>query len=146
MASGRSSRPGATTSNTDSSDLPAPDGPRFAQKHEPITRGALLPSNGSRKRWRVGDLQDLAQRPRTPIPPICQHPMDHVLRKSTNPSLVALYSQATDLGKDGEWAIFKTWRNDLEHRFLRSASTRWTTFCAKARTHHSWRSTPKQRI
>jgi hypothetical protein len=44
--------------------------------------------------------------------------MDHVLRKSTNPSLVALYSQATDLGKDGEWAIFKTWRNDLEHRFL----------------------------
>ena len=38
--------------------------------------------------------------------------------KSTNPSLVALYSQATDLRSDGEWTLFKTWRNDLEHRFL----------------------------
>ncbi len=38
--------------------------------------------------------------------------------KSTNPSLVALYSQATDLRSDGEWALFKAWRNDLEHQFL----------------------------
>jgi hypothetical protein len=38
--------------------------------------------------------------------------------KRDNPSLVALYSQATDLRSDGEWALFKTWRNDLEHRFL----------------------------
>lgn len=38
--------------------------------------------------------------------------------KSNNPGLVALYSQATDLRSDGEWALFKAWRNDLEHRFL----------------------------
>jgi hypothetical protein len=43
---------------------------------------------------------------------------DELTTKSRNPSLVALYSQATDLGSDGEWAVFKTWRNDLEHRFL----------------------------
>jgi hypothetical protein len=38
--------------------------------------------------------------------------------KSKNPALVALYSQATDLRSDGEWSLFKAWRNDLEHRFL----------------------------
>jgi len=38
--------------------------------------------------------------------------------KSTNLALVALYSQATDLGVDGEWILYKTWRNHLEHRFL----------------------------
>ena len=38
--------------------------------------------------------------------------------KSDNASLVALYSQATDLGSDGEWALYKAWRNDLEHKFL----------------------------
>src|ERR1017187_8949507 len=38
--------------------------------------------------------------------------------KSKNPGLVALYSQATDLRSDGEWALFKQWRNALEHRFL----------------------------
>jgi tetratricopeptide (TPR) repeat protein len=38
--------------------------------------------------------------------------------KSRNPALVALYSQATDLRSDGEWSLFKAWRNDLEHRFL----------------------------
>lgn len=43
---------------------------------------------------------------------------DKLTARSKNPSLVALYSQATDLGSDGEWAIFKNWRNDLEHRFL----------------------------
>jgi len=37
---------------------------------------------------------------------------------STNPSLVALYSQAADLQLDGEWRHFKDWRNHLEHRFL----------------------------
>ncbi len=38
--------------------------------------------------------------------------------RSNNSGLVALYSQATDLQSDGEWALFKAWRNDLEHRFL----------------------------
>ena len=38
--------------------------------------------------------------------------------KSNNPSLVALYSQATDVQAQGEWSLFKVWRNDLEHRFL----------------------------
>lgn len=38
--------------------------------------------------------------------------------KSKNPGLVALYSQATDVQSQGEWSVFKTWRNDLEHRFL----------------------------
>jgi hypothetical protein len=33
--------------------------------------------------------------------------------------LLALYSQATDLNSHGgEWGIFKTWRNDLEHEML----------------------------
>jgi tetratricopeptide (TPR) repeat protein len=41
-----------------------------------------------------------------------------LVAKSKNPALVALYSQATDLGSDGEWSLFKAWRNDLEHRFL----------------------------
>lgn len=38
----------------------------------------------------------------------------------SNPGLLALYSIATDLNdrKDGEWAFFKTWRNDLEHKFV----------------------------
>jgi tetratricopeptide (TPR) repeat protein len=36
-----------------------------------------------------------------------------------NPSLLALYSQATDLNsKSGEWGIFKSWRNSLEHRIM----------------------------
>lgn len=37
-----------------------------------------------------------------------------------NPGLLALYSIATDLNenKDGEWAIYKAWRNDLEHKFV----------------------------
>ncbi|EKO3922546.1 LA2681 family HEPN domain-containing protein [Vibrio sp. A14(2019)] len=37
-----------------------------------------------------------------------------------SPGLLALYSIASDLNdrKDGEWAIFKTWRNDLEHKFV----------------------------
>jgi hypothetical protein len=43
---------------------------------------------------------------------------DRLNAKSKNPSLVALYSQATDLRSNGEWALFKMWRNDLEHRFL----------------------------
>lgn len=35
-------------------------------------------------------------------------------------SLLALYSIATDLNdrKDGEWAFYKAWRNDLEHKFV----------------------------
>lgn len=38
----------------------------------------------------------------------------------SNPGLLALYSIATDLNdrKDGEWAFFKQWRNDLEHKFV----------------------------
>lgn len=37
-----------------------------------------------------------------------------------SPGLLALYSIASDLNdrKDGEWAFFKTWRNDLEHKFF----------------------------
>lgn len=37
-----------------------------------------------------------------------------------NPGLLALYSTATDLNenKDGEWAFYKSWRNDLEHKFV----------------------------
>lgn len=36
-----------------------------------------------------------------------------------NYSLLALYSQATDLNSNvGEWGIFKAWRNDLEHEML----------------------------
>ncbi len=37
-----------------------------------------------------------------------------------NPGLLALYSIATDLSqhKDGEWSLFKSWRNALEHGFL----------------------------
>jgi len=37
-----------------------------------------------------------------------------------SPGLLALYSIATDLNdkKDGEWAFFKQWRNDLEHKFI----------------------------
>jgi tetratricopeptide (TPR) repeat protein len=37
-----------------------------------------------------------------------------------NPGLLALYSIATDLNdrKDGEWAFYKQWRNDLEHKFV----------------------------
>ena len=37
-----------------------------------------------------------------------------------NPGLLALYSIATDLNyrKEGEWAFFKQWRNDLEHKFV----------------------------
>lgn len=36
-----------------------------------------------------------------------------------NPSLLALYSQATDLNsKLGEWRIFKSWRNALEHGIM----------------------------
>ncbi len=40
--------------------------------------------------------------------------------KIKNPGLLALYSIATDLNekKDGEWAFLKSWRNDLEHKFL----------------------------
>ena len=43
---------------------------------------------------------------------------DTLTARSKNPSLVALYWQATDLRSDGEWALLKMWRNDLEHRFL----------------------------
>ncbi len=43
---------------------------------------------------------------------------DTLAAKSKNPGLVALYSQATDVQSQGEWSIFKAWRNDLEHRFL----------------------------
>lgn len=37
-----------------------------------------------------------------------------------SPGLLALYSIASDLNdrKDGEWAFFKAWRNDLEHKFV----------------------------
>lgn len=36
-----------------------------------------------------------------------------------NFSLLALYSQATDLNSNvGEWGMFKEWRNDLEHEML----------------------------
>ncbi|TDM51379.1 LA2681 family HEPN domain-containing protein [Aliivibrio fischeri] len=37
-----------------------------------------------------------------------------------NLALLALYSIATDLNerKDGEWAFYKQWRNDLEHKFV----------------------------
>ena len=37
-----------------------------------------------------------------------------------NPGLLALYSIATDLNehKDGEWAFFKEYRNNLEHNFV----------------------------
>lgn len=37
-----------------------------------------------------------------------------------SPGLLALYSIASDLNdrKDGEWAFFKSWRNDLEHKFV----------------------------
>ena len=35
-----------------------------------------------------------------------------------NPGLLALYSIATDLNKEGEWFCFKKWRNALEHGFL----------------------------
>jgi len=36
-----------------------------------------------------------------------------------NISLIALYTQATDLNsKNGEWSIFKSWRNALEHNQL----------------------------
>lgn len=37
-----------------------------------------------------------------------------------NPGLLALYSIATDLNekKDGEWAFYKAWRDDLEHKFV----------------------------
>ena len=36
-----------------------------------------------------------------------------------NISLLALYTQATDLNnKDGEWSFFKEWRNNLEHSQL----------------------------
>jgi hypothetical protein len=39
---------------------------------------------------------------------------------AANPGLLALYSIATDLNdrKDGEWAFYKQWRNDLEHKFV----------------------------
>ena len=53
--------------------------------------------------------------------------------KSSNPSLVALYSQATDLRSDGEWALFKAWRNDLEHRFLLLTQEDTPTDLLKAR-------------
>ena len=43
---------------------------------------------------------------------------DTLVAKSENPGLVALYSQASDVQSQGEWSVFKTWRNDLEHRFL----------------------------
>jgi hypothetical protein len=43
---------------------------------------------------------------------------DTLAAKSRNPGLVALYSQATDVQSQGEWSVFKAWRNDLEHRFL----------------------------
>jgi hypothetical protein len=37
----------------------------------------------------------------------------------SNPSLVALFSQTTDLNqKNGEWSFFKKWRNKLEHGLL----------------------------
>jgi hypothetical protein len=42
----------------------------------------------------------------------------NALAAKNNPSLVALYSQATDLRSDGEWSLFKSWRNYIEHRFL----------------------------
>ena len=40
--------------------------------------------------------------------------------KNKTAGLLALYSIATDLNdrKDGEWAFFKSWRNDLEHKFV----------------------------
>ncbi len=40
--------------------------------------------------------------------------------KIKSPGLLALYSIATDLNdrKDGEWAFYKNWRNDLEHKFV----------------------------
>jgi hypothetical protein len=40
------------------------------------------------------------------------------LASKENPGLIGLYSQAADVRSDGEWATFKAWRNDLEHRFL----------------------------
>ena len=40
------------------------------------------------------------------------------LTTKSNPGLIGLYSQATDLRTDGEWSMFKAWRNELEHRFL----------------------------
>jgi hypothetical protein len=46
------------------------------------------------------------------------------LSNSENYSLIGLYSQATDLGlRNGEWEIFKSWRNNLEHRMLILTST-----------------------
>ena len=53
--------------------------------------------------------------------------------KSSNASLVALYSQATDLRSDGEWSLFKAWRNDLEHRFLSLTTEATPTDLLKAR-------------
>ncbi|WP_417625057.1 LA2681 family HEPN domain-containing protein [Paremcibacter congregatus] len=43
-----------------------------------------------------------------------------LFEKHSCPSLLALYSIATDLNshKGGEWAFYKTWRNDLEHKFV----------------------------
>jgi len=40
--------------------------------------------------------------------------------KIKTPALLALYSIATDLNdkKDGEWAFFKKYRNNLEHKFM----------------------------
>ena len=58
---------------------------------------------------------------------------DTLAAKSGNPSLVALYSQATDLRSDGEWSLFKAWRNDLEHRFLSLTSEATPTDILKAR-------------
>ena len=42
------------------------------------------------------------------------------LESENNLALLALYSIATDLNdrKDGEWAFYKQWRNDLEHKFV----------------------------
>lgn len=51
--------------------------------------------------------------------------LDHEKRREKfetvkSPGLLALYSIASDLNdrKDGEWAFFKMWRNDLEHKFV----------------------------
>ena len=49
-----------------------------------------------------------------------------------------------DVADPGEKLYFESFWQPTARKG--KASTRWTPFCAKARTHHSWRSTPKQRI
>jgi len=41
------------------------------------------------------------------------------INSKNNSSLLALYSQATDLNSpNGEWGVFKEWRNAMEHKML----------------------------